>query len=112
MSEVEIIDAPDAATPEAHGLTAPRLKDIGWLLVGGGVVGSLVTLARRRRQPGHWLIHLGLISAGASILLHRRREDMAHAQENIMAELDQLDPIARAQVLKAVAERQLGITED
>jgi hypothetical protein len=33
---------------------------------------------------------------------------MDDAEENILAELDKLDPIARAQVLKAVAKEEIG----
>ena len=87
----------------------PRREDLGWLLIGGGIVGAVVTLVRRRRRRrGEWALHLGLICAGAGVLLRRRRAHIERAEENIMAELDALDPIARAQVLKTVAEQQLG----
>ena len=97
---------------EPYRLPTPSREDIGWLLVGGGIVGSLVTLLRRRRRVADWFLHLGLICGGAGVLLQRRRKHMDQAQESIMAELDNLDPIARAQVLKAVAERQLGRGKD
>jgi len=43
----------------------------------------------------------------APILLKRRQTHLEAAEKNILAELESLDPIARAQVLKAVAEQQL-----
>ena len=45
-------------------------------------------------------------------LWNRRAARIRTAQEIIMTELDALDPIARAEVLKFVAERQLGISAD
>ena len=94
---------------EPYRLPTPSRKDIGWLLVGGGIVGSLVTLLRRRRHRlADWAVHLGLICAGAGVLLQRRRQHMEQAEKNILTELDALDPISRAQVLKAVAEQQLA----
>lgn len=97
---------------EPWRLPTPSGKDIGWLLIGGGIVGSIVTLLRRRRSIGGWAVQVGLICAGTGVLLKRRREHMAQARDSIMAELDALDPIARAQVLKAVADRQLGRVKD
>ena len=104
--DIEIADA------EPYRLPTPSRNDIGWLLIGGGVVGSLVTLLRRRRRVADWVVHFGLVCAGACVLLQRRQKHMHHAEENILAELDHLDPIARAQVLKAVAEQQLGRRKD
>ena len=113
MNDIEDGIATGNMESKRYRLPAPRREDIGWLLLGGGIVGSLVTLLRgRRRRLTEWIVHFGLIGAGASILLKRRREHMDHAQESIMAELDALDPIARAQVLKTVAERQLGRRKD
>ena len=42
------------------------------------------------------------------VVTRRRRPHMEAAEENIRAELDALDPVARAQVLKAVAKDELG----
>ena len=102
-------ESPEIAGPGSIRVPIPRREDLGWLLIGGGLVGAVVTLARRhRRRRGEWALHLGLIFAGAGVLLRRRRAHMQQAEDNIMAELDALDPIARAQVLKTVAEQQLG----
>ncbi len=112
MSELEDDIATVDSSMGPYGLPAPSREGIGWLLVGGGIVGSLVTLLRRRRKLADWVVHLGLIGAGAGILLQRRRVHMDQAQESILAELETLDPIARVQVLKAVAEQQLGRGKD
>ena len=81
--------------------------DIAWLLVGGGVVGSLITLLRGRRSLVDWALPAGLVGAGLAILLQRRQTHLEAAEKNILVELESLDPIARAQVLKAIAEQQL-----
>ena len=86
-------------------------EDIAWLLVAGGVVGALVMTIRGQRSLTDWLIPVGLAGAGVAILLKRRETRIGEAQQNIMAELEGLDPVARAQVLKAVAEQQLNIQE-
>lgn len=106
MSETEGDLTPHASAE--LGLPAPGREDVGWLLVGSGAIGALVALRKSRRGLVDWLLPLGLFGVGFGILLSQRRTRMDSAEEQIMAELDKLDPIARAQVLKAVAEEQLG----
>ena len=106
MSELQ---APTADSTEPFKLPALSRQGLGWLLFGGGVAGTLVTLFRgRRRRRWEWALHLGLLGAGASILLKRRQARIVQAEESILAELEGLDPVARAQVLKAVADQQLA----
>jgi len=87
---------------------AMRREQLALVLVGGGAVGALITLLRSRRGPLDWVVSLSLMGAGLSFLLEGRQEHIHDAEEVILAELEGLDPIARAQVLKTVAERQLG----
>jgi hypothetical protein len=89
--------------------SASSSEDIAWLLVAGGVVSALVLTIRGQRSLTDWLIPVGLAGAGIAILAKRREAHIGEAEQNIMAELEPLDPVARAQVLKAVAEQQLGI---
>jgi hypothetical protein len=100
---------PDSDSGDLEQRSYPALgeSDVAWLLVGGGVVASLITLLRDRRGLADWALPVGLVGAGLAILLKRRQAHLDTAQENILAELDSLDPIARAQVLTAVAEQQL-----
>ena len=91
--------------------SASSSEDIAWLLVAGGVVGALVMTIRGQRSLTDWLIPVGLAGAGVAILLNRRETHIEEAEQNILAELEGLDPVAKAQVLKAVAEQQLGIQE-
>lgn len=89
------------------GVPMPSLNEVGWLLVGGGVVGLIVTLMRERRSLLDIAVPIGLMGLGSGVLLQERQTNMEAAEENILAELDALDPVARAQVLKAVAKEQI-----
>lgn len=93
--------------PKELGFPTPSKDEIGWLLVGGGIVGSLVNLLRGDRGPVDWLIPLSLTGLGFGVLLSHRQSQMESAEGKILTELDQLDPIARAQVLKAVAKDEI-----
>jgi hypothetical protein len=86
-------------------------EDLAWLLVAGGVVTALILIIRGQRRFTDWLIPASLAGAGVAVLLKRREAHIGEAEQNIMAELEGLDPVAKAQVLKAVAEQQLGIQE-
>ena len=59
-----------------------------------------------------WLLPLGLAGGGITLLLEERGHGIDQAEERVAAELDALDPIARAQVIKRVAARELGLGRD
>ena len=103
--EQEIVDEETCC-----GITLPKVSksDIGWLLVGGGVVTSLIALLRRGQHPADWVLSVGLVAAGGSILIDSRQGQMEAAEASILSELDKLDPIARAQVLKTVAAEEVS----
>jgi len=86
-------------------------EDAAWVLVGGGVVGAVVNLLRGHRRFTDWLIPAGLTGAGLAVLLKQRRTHIDQAEEHIRAELDTLDPVAKAQVLKSVVEQELNIKQ-
>ena len=86
----------------------PDSQDIAWLLVAAGVVWALVLTIRGQHGLKDWLAPVGLAGGGVAILVKQRRARIGEAEQSIMAELDGLDPVAKAQVLKAVAEQQLN----
>lgn len=86
---------------------APGTDDIAWLLVGGGAFGLLVSLLARRRGLRDLAPFAVLIGSGAAVLWRKRQTRMEATQERVQRELDALDPVARAQVLKAVTADQL-----
>lgn len=88
-------------------LASQDQKQIGWLLFGGGTIGSLYLIFKRDRNILSWLIPLGMIAAGVELLLKDRRERIQQTGDRITAQLDELDPITRAEVIKYVAEQEI-----
>ena len=84
---------------------------VGAAMIAAGVVSGAFMLLRGRRGFFAWAIPGALIGAGLMMLadvgLDTRRERIAETEDLIAAELASLDPIARAQVLKGVSERQV-----
>jgi hypothetical protein len=86
----------------------PTGRDLGLLLLGSGAFALVINLFRERRGLVDLAVPIGFASVGLGILLQRRQSHMEAAEEKILAELDALDPVARAQVLKAVAKDELS----
>jgi hypothetical protein len=90
----------------------PRVEtSAGAALVGMGLAAGAVNLARHRRGLLSWAIPAVLFVAGivilGDVLLDVRSEQIEETTDLIESELAALDPIARAQVLKSVGERQV-----
>jgi len=83
----------------------------GAALLGVGLVAGAFMLLSGRRGFFAWAIPGAIIGAGmvmlSDVMLDTRTERIAETEERIAAELAELDPIARAQVLKGVGERQM-----
>lgn len=94
---------------ENKQLSSPDTLDMGWLLVGSGVIGALLLLIRRDRRIVAWGISADLTLAGATLLMEQRQSHIDQAEQRILEELDGLDPIARAQVLKNIAVEEFDI---
>lgn len=87
-------------------LTNPEPIQIAWLLVGGGTVGSLYLIVKKNRNIFSWLIPVGMMAAGIDLFLKDRQERIEQTGDQIMSQLDELDPVARAQVVKYLAEQE------
>ncbi len=105
-SEPEVVEVESGC-----GIRMPSTKEMGLLLLGGGAVGALVTRLRKDRHLGDWALPVCLAAAGTALLVKRRRSDMQQAQDAILDEMDHLDPIAKAQVLKAVGQKLIGLDD-
>lgn len=83
----------------------------GAAMVGVGIVAAAFLMLRKRRGLFVWLIPGAFIGVGLAILadvvMDTRSYRIAETEESIAAELASLDPIARAQVLKNVGEREV-----
>lgn len=106
MVETDFVD--ENVDSEGPGFPIPTVNEVGWILVGGGVLGAIISLLRDRRGIADLAVPLGLIVIGSGVLLERRQTRMVAAEESIRTELDALDPIARAQILKAIAKDELA----
>ncbi|MHB1017525.1 MAG: hypothetical protein ACYC2X_06535 [Coriobacteriia bacterium] len=105
---MEAIDRWRESLPEGAQAEAATAAAV----IGGGLLVGVLTLARRRRGFFAWAIPGAILGLGVvlltDVLLDTRGERMVEAEERISEELASLDPIARAQVLKAVGERQMN----
>jgi hypothetical protein len=99
----EDLEMPSAQTAETAA---------GAVLVGAGIVATIVNLLGGKRDFWAWVLPSILLSGGIALLvvaLFEWRGDRIDAAEAaVRAELDSLDPLARAKVLKEVAEDQLA----
>lgn len=93
--------------PTGPAISMPSRSEFGWLLVGSGVFGVIINLLRERRDLIDLVVPLSLLGLGSGVLLQQRQSQMEAAEEKILAELDALDPIARVQILKAIAKDEL-----
>jgi hypothetical protein len=88
---------------------ASHEKEAGWLLVAvGGVIGAVALISRDRRSIGGLLIAACVIAGGVFLLTRERRARIHTATRRIEEELDALDPLAKAQVIRAVAENEVN----
>ena len=81
----------------------------GAAMLGIGVVAALAAFLSGRRGIWAWALPGDLLTGGAAVLIagahHLREERIEVAEEAIR----RLDPIARAKVMKEIAEEQLSV---
>jgi len=84
----------------------------GAALIGAGVVAAVVMATRRRSGFWAWAVPGALIAAGIALLTtvvwDVRSERIEEVEAVIEEELASLDPLARAQVLHSIGQRELG----
>ena len=99
-----------AGENEAKFYLSTSIKhEIPWLLLGGSILSAIILLVKRSRQIVAWLLPLSLAGAGTALYLMQRRTSIIDEKEaQILIELESLDPVARAQVLIRVTEKELG----
>ena len=89
------------------GLSNQDTMQLVWFLVGGGALSSIYLLIKRNYSFFSWLIPVGMIVSGIGLYMNERQKLIRQTGDQIMAELDELDPIARAQVVAYVAEQEI-----
>lgn len=96
-------------TEKSKVLSIPVSEEIPWIFLGASIISAIILILTRTRRFLAWLLPLGLAGAGASLIYMERREYAIEEKEvRIQEELDALDPLARAQVLIRVTEKELG----
>jgi len=80
-------------------------------LIGGSLIAGASVLRRERRTFFAWAIPGAILGAGIvmllDVLLDARTERIEETEDRITQELEALDPVARAQVLRSVGEQQV-----
>ena len=89
-------------------LTSQDTMQMAGLLVGGGTLGSLYLLLKKNWNIFSWFISVGMIVAGIDLYMKERQKHIKQTGDQIMAELDELDPVARAEVIKYLADQEIG----
>ncbi len=80
------------------------------LIIGGAVV-SLAMALKKVRKLASWFIPVALYIAGILLVaesLEERHARIEATEEEIISLLDQLDPVAKAQVAAYVAQAEFG----
>lgn len=96
-------------TEESKTFSISVNEEIPWLFLGASIISAVILIITRTRRFLAWLLPLGLAGAGAALIFMERREYAIEEKEaRILDELDTLDPLARAQVLIRVTEKELG----
>lgn len=84
---------------------------IGLSLVGAGAATIIVNLVQRKRGIFGYLIGVAFVLAGVAVLggtYRVRSERISDTEERVREQLAELDPIARAQVLKSMASEAMA----
>jgi len=84
---------------------------LGLSLVGAGAGTIIVNLVQRKRGVFGYLIGVAFVLLGVAVLggtYRVRSERISDAEEHVRAQLADLDPIARAQVLKSIASEAMA----
>jgi hypothetical protein len=96
-------------TEKSKTLSIPVSEEIPWIFLAASIISAIILIITRTRKFLAWLLPLGLAGAGTALIFMERREFAIEEKEaRILEELGTLDPLARAQVLIRVTEKELG----
>jgi hypothetical protein len=87
------------------------LKDdksqLAGILFGAGALWSLVLMIKKSRSLFAWIIPIGLMIIGIDLSWQQHREKVQMTGAQIVAQLEDLDPITRAEVIKYVTDHEI-----
>jgi hypothetical protein len=78
---------------------------VAYLLV-SGTLRLLYLIVKKKRNIFSWIVPLSMMAEGFYLLLKARQERIKQTGDQIRSQLDELDPIARAEVVKYLAEKE------
>jgi hypothetical protein len=81
------------------------------LLIVGGLLSAFLLVIGRVRKIALWAIAVGMLGAGIAVFITRlqeRERKLKETEQEILTLFSQLDPLARVQVAKNVAEAELS----
>lgn len=84
---------------------------VAGLLIAGGVLSALLLVLKKVRNIALWAGAVGMIGAGVALSLkglQERERKIQETEQQILGMFGQLDPLARVQVAKHVAEVEFG----
>jgi uncharacterized protein (DUF983 family) len=84
---------------------------VAGLLIIGAAVMTVVMATKKVTELALWSIPVVMYWAGVALAikpLEERKARIQRTQEKIVTKLEQLDPVAKAQVARQVAEAELG----
>lgn len=90
----------------ANKLTNQDSMQMATILVGGGTLWLLYLLLKRNWNIFSLFISVGMVAAGADLILKDRQKHIKQTGDEIMSQLDELDPVARAEVIKYLADHE------
>lgn len=91
----------------AKQLTNQDTMQMATFLVGGGTLWFLYLLIKRNWNIFSWFISVGMVAAGVDLILKERQKRIKQTGDEIMSQLDELDPVARAEVVKYLADQEM-----
>jgi hypothetical protein len=96
-------------TDERKAFSMALNEQFPWLLLGISILSAVILILTKTRRVIAWLFPLSLAGVGTMMILVQRREHAIEEKEALILEqLETLDPVARAQVLIRVTEKELS----
>ena len=77
------------------------------VLFGAGALLSLYLMLKKSRSLFAWILPVGLMVVGMDLYLKQHQERVSLTGDQIVAQLDELDPITKAEVIKYVTEHEI-----
>ena len=87
-------------------LTSLEMMQVGGLLAGGGLLVLCYLLIRKSRNVLGWMLSVFMIAGGLNIFFTERQKRIVETGDRIRSQLDELDPITRAEVVKYLADQE------